>query len=114
MSAAVAKKDVVVIDREGIREVNRKGFGFAGLNLPFFGGEDVKQIDGKVAAVSSNRDGGYVLLLEDGATWSQNDANNSIVMSPRRGDKVVIKRGALGSYYVSVAGQPGVKFLRTR
>ena len=31
----------------------------------------------------------------------------------RKGDKVVIKRGTLGAYFVKVAGQPGYKAKRT-
>ena len=33
-------------------------------------------------------------------------------VAPKSGDKVVVKKGALGSYIMSVARQPGVKVKR--
>ena len=112
---AVAKRDLVVFDRESVKKTKRGLFGFSIPNLGIFGDEDdaveVKQIDGEIASTAMNADGGYIFRLADGSRWSQMDAK-PIALEPRTGDKVVVKRGALGSYIMSVARQPGVKVKR--
>jgi hypothetical protein len=50
--------------------------------------------------------------LQEGGTWHQID-NNPMALRPRPGWKVRIKRGALGSYMMSVNNQPGVRVRRT-
>jgi topoisomerase IA-like protein len=58
-----------------------------------------------------NADGGYIFRLADGSRWTQMDGK-PIAVEPRTGDKVVVKKGVLGSYILSVARQPGVKVKR--
>jgi hypothetical protein len=112
---AVAKRDLVVFDRESVKKTKRGLFGFSIPNLGVFGDEDeeaeIKQVEGTIAGTSRNGDGGYVFRLADGTRWSQADSK-MIVIPPRNGDKVVIKKGALGAYFLSVAKQPGVKVKR--
>lgn len=112
---AVAKRDLVVFDREGVRKTKRGLFGFGIPNLGIFGDDDdaveVSQIDGVIAGVSFNADGGYVFRLEDGTRWTQTDGK-AIVLEPKAGDKVVVKKGALSAYLLSVAKQPSVKVRR--
>lgn len=112
---AVAKRDLVVFDRESVRKTKRGLFGFSIPNLGIFGDEDeeveIKQLDGVIAGLGRNVDGGYVFRLADGSRWTQMDGK-MIVLEPRSGDKVVIKKGVLGSYMLSVAKQPGVKVKR--
>jgi len=112
---AVAKRDLVVFDRESVKKTKRGLFGFSIPNLGIFGDEDnaveIKQIDGKIASTAFNADGGYIFRLADGSRWSQIDSK-PIALPPENGDKVVITKGALGSYFLSVAKQPGVKVKR--
>jgi hypothetical protein len=113
---AVAKRDLVVFDRESVKKTKRGLFGFAIPNLGIFGDDDgeveIKQIDGTIAGIGVNADGGYIFRLADGSRWSQMDSK-PIAIEPRNGDKVVVKKGALGSYFMAVEGQPGVKVERT-
>ena len=115
LGEAVAKRDLVVFDRESVRKTKRGLFGFAIPNLGIFGDEDdevaVKQVDGVIAGLGRNADGGFVFRLADGSRWTQIDGK-PIALEPRNGDKVVIKKGALGSYMMSIAKQPGVKVKR--
>jgi hypothetical protein len=111
---ALARRDLVAVDREKMSSTRRSLFGFPLPKLGIFGsddGDEVKQVDGLIAGVGRNRDGGYTFRLADGARWSQMDGK-PIALEPRAGDKVVVKRGLLGSYILSVAGQPGVKVQR--
>jgi len=112
---AVAKRDLVVFDRESVKKTKRGLFGFSIPNLGIFGDNDgeveIKQIDGTIVSTAFNGDGGYVFRLADGSRWSQMDGK-PIAIEPQNGDKVVVKKGALGSYFMAVEGQPGVKVQR--
>ena len=112
---AVAKRDLVVFDRESVKKTKRGLFGFSIPNLGVFGDDDneveIKQIEGSIAGYSHNADGGYVFRLVDGSRWSQMDGK-PLAIPPQNGDKVVVKKGALGAYFMSVAKQPGVKVKR--
>jgi hypothetical protein len=114
VAGAFSGGDLVALDREKVRSTKRTLFGFhvPSLGSVFGGGEDeIKQVEGVIAGVSTNRDGGYVFHLQDGARWSQTDSR-SIALEPQRGDKVLIKRGAMGTYFLSVDRQPGVRVER--
>ena len=110
---AVAKEDLVVFDRESVRETKKGLFGFSLPNLGIFGDEEneISQIEGTVVSFGYNADGGYIFRLADGSRWSQTDGR-PLAVQPRDGDKVIIKKGALGSFSLSVAKQPGVKVKR--
>jgi len=75
---AVAKKDLVVMDRESVKKTKRGLFGFSIPNLGIFGDDDneveIKQIDGTIVSTAFNADGGYIFRLADGSRWSQIDS----------------------------------------
>lgn len=111
---ALARRDLVAVDRAKMTSTRRSLFGLTLPRLNIFGddeGDEVKQVEGVIAGVGRNRDGGYTFRLADGARWSQMD-DKPIALEPRAGDKVVVKRGLLGSYILNVAGQSGVKVQR--
>lgn len=115
VAQAITSKNLVVIDRERVREARKGLFGFS---VPSFGGlfagdndSEVKQLDGVVAAASRNAVTGWTVRLVDGSVWTQADGD-TIALSPKRGNKVVIKRGALGSFRMAVNGQLGVRVKR--
>jgi hypothetical protein len=110
---AIQRSDLVAMDRAKIRATRRSLFGFSMPSLGIFGRDDkdaIKQVDGVVAGVARGMDG-FRVSLQDGSRWAQTDGK-AIAVEPRVGHKVVVKRGALGSYLMSVAGQPGVKVQR--
>ena len=110
---AVAKQELVVFDKESVQKTKRGLFGFSIPNLGLFGddGDQISQVEGTITGYGHNADGGYIFRLADGSRWSQQDGK-PIAIPPQNGDKVVIKRGALGSYILSLAKQPGVKVKR--
>jgi hypothetical protein len=114
MGTAVERKELVVFDREAVTKTRRSLFGFSVPDLGIFGDKDtdpVKQIEGVLAAAGTNRDGGYTFTLVDGSRWNQID-DRPLSRDPKRGDKVIVKRGTLGAFILSIAGQPGVKVKR--
>ena len=112
MSAAIAKKDLVVVDREKARAAKRSLFGFSvsGFGGLFGGGDEVTQIESTVKSTGRNVDGGWIITLSDGSVWSQTDDWPGL--DPRPGKKVIVQRAALGSYRLSIPGQNGIKVKR--
>jgi hypothetical protein len=110
---AVGKKEVVVIDKARANEAKRSLFGFS---VPSFagllgGGDEVNQIESTIASAFENGYEGWTVKLADGSTWQQTDGS-PVGLPPRRGDKVVVRRGTLGSYFVRIGSQPGFKARR--
>jgi len=116
LDAAEKDKQVVVVDREQVRAARRTLFGLPLPNLHLFGGNDdhdaneIVQIEGKIASASPDTDG-WRIRLEDGSVWVQTDGK-PIFRTPQPGLGAVVKHGALGGYFLSVAGAPGVKVRR--
>lgn len=114
INTAVSRRDIVVIDRESVRSSRRSLFGLSLPSLAVFGGDDkdeLKQIDGVLSGTGRNRDGGYIFKLEDGSRWTQVD-DRPFALEPRSGEKVIVKKAAMGSYMLVVARQPGVRVQR--
>lgn len=111
----IASKDLVVIDRAQAKVARRSMFGFGGVNIGnLFGdsdGDEIKEVAGVVDSARRSSDGTWTIKLADGSTWMQT-AYEEVAFSPRKGQKVVVRRGALGNYKLSVNGQPGVKVRR--
>lgn len=112
MDQAIASKDLVVIDKEKARAASRSLFGFS---IPNFGGlfgsaGEVSQVDGTIKSATRNPYGGWLITLDDGSVWTQTDDWPGLEPSP--GKKVVVKRGTLGSFWLSIPGQNGIKVKR--
>lgn len=112
VAQALEKRELVVIDKERATQAKHSLFGFS---VPSFagllGGGDLNQIESTVAAASPNGEGGWTIKLADGSVWTQTD-DTPVALDPRRGDKVVVKRGTLGSYFLKLGSQPGFKARR--
>lgn len=107
LETAQANNQVVIADREQVREARR---GLFGLSLPriklFDGdgdeGDQIDQVEGKIASARASRGGKWVIKLEDGAVWQQTDSPRSTSRKPKAGDTIAIKRGSLGSFVAKV------------
>jgi hypothetical protein len=123
LQAAQERRDLVVVDRQQVREGRRRLFGLALPRIPIFGGGDdddddgdadrVDTVEGVVASASQDGLGHWVVALQDGAVWMQVD-NKALAMRPRPGQRVVVNRGALGSFMMRVNNQPGIRVRRSR
>jgi hypothetical protein len=113
MATAIQTKNLVFVDREKARAAKRSLFGFS---IPDFGGlfgggdDEVKQIDSTIRSAGHNAEGGLLITLADGSVWSQTDDYQGL--DPRPGEKVTVKRGTLGSFWLSIPGQSGIKVKR--
>lgn len=130
---AAAKGEIVVVDREQANKVRRQAFGFSLPSLSIFdrvlasGGDDNKAPAGQAAARQEpldrltatlkrayiRGDGKWVFELEDGAIWVQTD-NEPIRRGAKAGDTVEIRKAAIGSFFINVAGQRAVRGTRVK
>ena len=107
--------EVNVVDRGQLRQARRSLFGFAMPKLPFFSGDQSAgdtpdQIE---TTIKSVRDLGYgkyrIVIAEGDAAWETTEES---FRSPRAGQKIVIRRGPMGSYFLRIDGNAGVKGMR--
>jgi len=112
MQQAITNQDLFMVDKERARAAGRSLFGFS---VPNFGGlfgsnGEISQIDGVIKTTGRNSDGGWVITLQDGSVWTQTDDWPGFDARP--GKKVMVKRGLLGSFWLSMPGQNGIKVKR--
>jgi len=107
-------QEIVVTDREQMREARRSLFGLRLPSLGIFGGkdgDDLDKIETTISSVSRSYDGSLILSVADGARWVQTDSR-AVVGNIRTGDKVTISRGTMGVYFATLAGRPSFKVQR--
>lgn len=115
VATAVNERELVVVDRAQVREVRRSVFGFSAADpLPFATKrEEVPDLfEGKIGALSPVRGGRYQLQVDD-TVWELLETG-AFQRVPKVGDAVVIKRGMLGSYKLSVDGRSGLRAKRLK
>ena len=105
LRTAVETKEIVVLDEEDARRARRSTFGFTLPNFSkIFGkngeGEEISQIDGVVRRSYRDPSGALVIVLEDESEWQQT-TGRAPVRDPRKGQSVVVKRAALGSFFAT-------------
>jgi len=120
LEAAAERREVVMVDRAQVREGRRRLFGLALPSIPLFGGgeeeddpERIETVEGVVAEASQNSLGQWTVALQDGAVWTQTD-NHTLALRPRSGQRIVINRGAMGSFMMRINNQPGIRARRIR
>jgi hypothetical protein len=112
MAKAETAGDLVTLDRAQRRAVRRQAFGFTLPTLSMFDrGEkpdEVDRIDETLASARQDAQGKWTFVMQDGAVWRQID-DEFLSRKPHQGSAIVIRRAMLGSYMLSVDGQPGVR-----
>ena len=115
MTQAEVKGDLVIIDREQRRAVRHQAFGLTLPSLAIFDrGErpdEANQITAKIVTVSQTGYGRAVLKLDDGATWRQVD-DDQLYPRPHAGSVAVIRKAALGSFFMTIDGQQAIRVHR--
>lgn len=71
-------------------------------------------ITATIATARLREPGKYLLTLEDQSQWLFSDTVRNDFTPPRKGEKVVIERGSLGSYLARVESQEPVRVRRVR
>ena len=107
MADAEVKGDLVTIDRDQRRQMRRQTFGLSLPALTLFDhgekGEDADKITTTVTEASKTATGQWVIKLEGGAVWRQTD-DTDLFKTPHPGSVAVIRRAALGSFFMKIDG----------
>jgi hypothetical protein len=115
MAEAEDKGDLVSVDRAQRRLLRHQAFGFTLPSLSIFdrgeNAEDVNRVEEVLAYASQDAQGRWTLHMQNGAVWRQID-DEFLSGRPRQGAKIVIRRAAIGSFMLSVDGQPGIRVHR--
>jgi hypothetical protein len=118
LQQATAKNELVIMNKDDIKQTKRSLFGFTLPRLSIFGRsngdaqerEADTQITAKTASLRSMGYGKWSFTLEDGAHWETTEAVRG--PQPKSNDVVVIKQGALGSYMAEFDGGRAVRVKR--
>lgn len=117
IDAAAQAHDIVIADKAEIREARKGLFGFTLPKVKLFGGregdEEFTKIETTLSDARQDRNGGWLVTLQDSAMWLQTDTE-VLAVYPRKGSNIVIKQAALGSYKASIEGQPAIHMRRVR
>ena len=106
MEEAASSEELVITDREQVREARKGLFGFTLPKIKLFSGgddksEDIKSIKDVVVSSGRTRNGKYRFTLKESGTWVQTDST-SIPSGVDPGDEVTITKAALGSYKAKI------------
>lgn len=107
--------EIQVVDKEDIRETRRGLFGFSLPKTGIFGSsdeEDDEAMTSQITAVRQVGREGYQITITEGSVWQVNDPPRRF--KPKVGDEVELERAAMGSFWVRLNGQNGVKGRRVR
>ena len=105
---------VAVVDQNEIRKARHSLFGFTLPKIPFFSGDETadevqRQLDSTITSVQELNNGYYrIVIADNNAVWETSEAGISFY-APRKGQKISILRGPLGSYFLRINGQVGVR-----
>lgn len=113
--SAQRAKDFVVLDRVEVQRAKRSLFGFSLPSIKLFGGGDDEQPIKELTAVMRSAvpmPGGLMRFeFDDNGVW---ETTEQVMLPPRKGDRVTIKAGALGSYVATAPGRRSARVRRLR
>jgi len=113
---AVKERRIAIVDQAEIRKTRRTLFGIALPTIRLFDNNGEPEIKELVTTVKSTRQGEagrIVFTVEDGAIWAQTD-DWPVFYSVKPGQKVTLKRGAVGSYFAAFEKAVSVRVKRLR
>ena len=111
--------ELSVVNRADMRNARRSLFGFALPKLPFFAGDKSADevpdtLDSTIVSAHSIANDRYRIKIAAGdAVWETTESPLNL-STPRAGEKIVISKAALGSYFLRINGQIGVKGRRIK
>ena len=118
VEAQAARRDLVVMNRDQIANAQKERFGRASAPNPMQAASsesDAKApefIEDRLQSARLSADGKWVFTLSNGAVWGQTELKG--IRSPKVGDAILIRKGALGSFLASIKGRPAIRVKRIR
>lgn len=112
--SATTSGAVAIVDQNEIRKARHSLFGFTLPKIPFFSGDETadevqRQLDSTITSVQALNNGYYrIVIADNNAIWETSESSISFY-APKKGQKISILRGPLGSYFLRINGQVGVR-----
>ena len=100
-----------VVDKGDVEETKRSLFGFSLPKIKLFGGDDGEEMTELETTITGARREGresWVFTTAEGSVWRIAETKMGW-RPPKEGQTVVFKKASLGSYFIRVNGQIGVK-----
>lgn len=108
-------RELVIADREEVKEARRGLFGLKLPKIKLFGGggddEDVNEITATLARATKLDNGRHIFELEDGARWIETESVSGF-RKFKAGDTIVISTAAMGSFKAKVNGKRAARVRR--
>ncbi len=116
LTTAIATNDLYIVDQASVRKARSSLFGLRLPSLGFMSGDNddknaITQKDGIIASAVQETYGAWRVTLQDGSGWAQTD-DAPLGLAPKPNDPVVIKRGVLASYKMSIKSRPAFRVKR--
>jgi len=117
LDQAEADNELIIADREEVREARRGLFGFNLPKIRLFGGggddeeESISELTTSVVSARQFGRGRWRIRMADGAVWEQVNSR-SLSSRPKEGQEVSIKRASLGSFLVKIGRNPTIRMRR--
>ncbi len=107
LDVAEAKGDVVIVDREQVKQARQAAFGF-NFRLPSFmtqgeQPEALSRLSTTIASARQDPRGRWTITLQDGAVWRQIDTEK-LRRAPVAGTPAELRTAALGSFFMKIEG----------
>ena len=112
LAKANSTRDILVAERATVKEAQKGLFGLSLPRIKLFGDDDddeVKEIESTITSVRRDENAALIITIADGARWRQIDSQP---ISAKVGDKIKIRKAALGSFFANVNGRSGFKMTR--
>lgn len=120
LDTAERQGELVVMERQQIREARRQLFGFSAPALPAIfsrGGDaadaepEVDSVETTLVGAGQDHEGKWTFRLADGSEWRQIDSA-PVRFQNRSGMEVRVRRAALGSYLLTAGKSRAVRVKR--
>lgn len=116
MNEAQRSGELVAMNRQEVTKTRRSLFGLALPDLGIFGGDSdgdaLSEIETTIKAARQDGRGRWTIDLAEGGRWVQIDSRN-LVIDPKPGQPIRIRRAALGSYLANVNDQLAIRVRRS-
>lgn len=112
LAKANSTRDIVVAERATVKEAERGLFGLSLPRIKLFGDDNddqIKEIESTITSFRRDENGALIFTIADGARWRQIDSQPQFA---KAGDKIKIRKAALGSFFANINGRPGFKVTR--
>lgn len=115
MDEAEKKDELVLADKNAMKEARKGLFGFSIPKLKIFGNdgkeEEKFELVAKIDSAYQANYGKWTIVLEDGARWVQIDTQ-VLRKNPARGMEIKIRAASMGSYFANIDGARAIRMRR--